>query len=76
MSKTETPKIASSPAFYKGARRYSFRPHERSEIIGVRMVTDRYGVTRPCFVHLYPDGMLDYSPIEDVGNYEIEGPIP
>jgi hypothetical protein len=68
-------KEESVPAFYKGVHRHSFRSGERGEIIGVRMFITKYGM-RPCFMVLYYDGVVDYSPIEDIGNYVIEGPNP
>lgn len=73
MTETPAPKLASRPAMYRGGRPYSFRSGESAEIIGVRMVERAAGFVpahfRPCFVLLYSDGMIDFSPIESTGDY-------
>jgi hypothetical protein len=72
MPVTEIPILQSTRVKYKGNHRYSFRGGEEAEVIGVRMVHTRYG-SRPCFMLLYWDGMIDYSPIEDTKNYTLIG---
>jgi len=74
MQETPIPQLKSTPAFYKGTHRYSFRNGERAEIIGVRIVITQYG-SRPCFMVLYPDGFIDYTLISEADTYIIEGPL-
>lgn len=71
-SASQIPILESCKAYYKGTHQYSFRGGEASEIIGVRMVRTKYGY-RACFMTLYPDGFIDYYPIEDINHYIIDG---
>lgn len=64
--------LASKPAYYHGHPRYGFRGDSPAEIIGVRMAVTKYG-QRACFMICYPDGYIDYCPIEDIKSYEIKG---
>ena len=72
MSEIPLTPIASHPAIYKGHPRYGFRGGAPAEIIGVRMLDLKYG-TRACFMVLYPDGYVDYCPVEDINSYTITG---
>lgn len=64
-------------AYFVGTHRYSFRPDQPAEIVGVKMVRpDRLGAEpRPCFELRWPDGFIDYSPIDDPGTYRIESKV-
>jgi hypothetical protein len=58
------------PVYYVGTHRYSFRRDGPGEIIGVKEVTNgKY--TSKCFVVMYPDGFVDYKPIDDTSAYEL-----
>ena len=59
-------------AYFKGTHIHSFRQGERSEILGVKIVTpDDPCKTRPCFHVKYEDGVEDYVPIADWNNYDV-----
>ncbi|TLS99901.1 hypothetical protein [Aliarcobacter cibarius] len=51
--------------FYRGINPYSFRSGEWGQVIGTSFKT------RWCFIVEYKDGVIDYSPMIDTANYEL-----
>ena len=59
-------------AYYVRTHRYTFRSGEPAEILGIEMVQPKEGDTfRSCFKVRYAAGKEDYTPISEVGNYNI-----
>lgn len=58
-------------AFLVGTHRNSFRFGEYSEIIGVVFITPEGHKPRACYHVRFNDGVEDFTPISDSGNYEI-----
>lgn len=74
MTDETTPvKLVTRPVKYKGTHPYIYRSGEEAEIIGVRMVISKSGAARPCWMLLYPDGMIDYTAVGEVlhSTYEL-----
>lgn len=56
----------------RGIHAYSFRTGVWAQVLGTVWLTPEYDLEgRPCFVVMYPDGVVDYIPIEDERHYQI-----
>jgi hypothetical protein len=65
--------IEISKACLKGVHEYSFRCGESAKIIGfVMMKPDGCSMLRPCFEVEYSDKVIDYVPLENFQNGEVE----
>lgn len=58
-------------AYFIGKNRYSYRPDEPAEIIGVVFYTPDKEEARVCYHVRYVDGMEDYNALADNENFEI-----
>lgn len=58
-------------AYYTGTSINSFRPGCRALILGIFFVTPPGSEPRPCFALRYEDGIMDFSPVSDISNYQL-----
>ena len=56
----------------RGTHPHSFRSGEWADIIGVKVFAPQGLSLRVGYQCLYDDGFIDYIPISDASNYEIE----
>lgn len=57
--------------FFTGTSAMSFRRGEKAEVVGVFYVTPKGADPRACFALRYADGVKDFHPVSDTGNYEL-----
>jgi hypothetical protein len=57
--------MRTAKAYFTGTHRYSFRPNEIAEILGVVTCYPENYPPRVCFHLLYSDGKEDYCPTEE-----------
>ena len=63
--------MESTNLYYIGTHPYSFRSGEPAEIIAVGLYESGEGKKVPCFHVKFADGIEDWSPISDFGNYKV-----
>ena len=59
--------------YLTGKHPYSFRCGQRALITGVKSISSAEYPMRVCYEVTFPDGFVDYVPLCDMQNYEIEG---
>lgn len=65
------PAMPTKKAYYTGTSINSFRPGCRALILGIFFVTPPGSEPRPCFALRYEDGIMDFSPVSDISNYQL-----